>query len=138
MEKYGDPIVRPLLTLATMVLCALLFPGCADLKVAEMQTQRQEFAFFVERELQRCKNASYVAVLPPAQPADMEAERRELDRMIQSGDWQMLTPPEPTPPAAVPQPSEQTMEIGLSLLMAQNQSYHNFPESTFGVCLTSR
>lgn len=138
MEKYGDPIVRPLLTLATMVLCALLFPGCADLKVAEMQAQRQEFAFFVERELQRCKNASYVAVLPPAHPADMEAERRELDRMILSGDWQTLTPLEPFPQAEGPQPSEHAAEIGLSLLMAQNPSYHNFPESTFGVRLTSR
>jgi hypothetical protein len=131
-------MVRMLLTFVTMLLLALTFLGCNDLIVAEMEAQHQEVGFLIERELQRCRNASCVTSLPPAQPVDMEAERRELDRMIQRGDWQTLTLLEPTTSEVVPQPSEQKVDIGLSLLMAQNQSYRNFRETTFGLRLTSR
>jgi hypothetical protein len=57
-----------------------------------MEARRQEFGFFVEQELQRSRNASKaesgMLSLPPAQAVDMEAERRELDRMVASGEWQ--------------------------------------------------
>ena len=125
-----------------MVLLALTFSGCNDLMVPEMEAQHQQVGFFIEQELQRCKNASQVTAransLPPAQPVDMEAERHELDRMIQSGKWQTLTPLQPTTWKAVSYPMEQVVDIGLCLLMAQNQSYRNFRETTFGLRLTSR
>ena len=95
MKRYGDSITRRLLTTVLMVLMALTFLGCSsDPMVKEMEARRQEVGFLVEQELQRCRNAakfiSRPATLPPAQAADMEAERRELDRMVQSGDWDNL------------------------------------------------
>ncbi|MFC1637294.1 hypothetical protein ACFL5Z_20940 [Planctomycetota bacterium] len=142
MERYGDQMVRRLLTFVTMVLLPLTLLGCNDSMVAEMEAQRQEVGFSIEQELQLCRNASRATaratLLPSAQPVDMEAERRELDRMIQRGDWQTLTLLEPTTWKVVPQPSEQAVDIGLSLLMAQNQSYQNFRETTFGLRLNSR
>jgi hypothetical protein len=105
--------------------------------VAELEAQRQEVGFFIEQELQRSRNAARMTActtsLPPAQPVDMESERRELDRMIQKGKWQTLTLLEPTPSVVVPEPSEQAVDIGLSLLLAQNQSYLNFRETAFGL-----
>lgn len=95
MKRYGDSITRRLLTAVIMVLVALTFLGCsADPMVKEMEARRQEVGFFIEQELQRCRNAtkfvSRPASLPPAQAADMETERRELDRMVQRGEWDNL------------------------------------------------
>jgi hypothetical protein len=124
-----------------MVLLTVTSLGCNDPAVVEVEAQRREVGFSIEQELQRCRNAfratARVAPLPPAQPVDMEAERRELDRMIQRGDWEPLTQLEPTTQAVVPQPSEQVVDVGLSLLTAQNQSYQNFGETSFGASLPS-
>jgi hypothetical protein len=94
MERYRDSIMPRLLILVTMILLAVTFLGCHDPIVSDMEARNQEFGFFIEQELQRCINASQVTSgkvsLPPAQVADMGAERRELDRMIQSGEWQYL------------------------------------------------
>lgn len=76
------------------VLIALTFLGCDDPMVLDVEGKVRESGFFVEQELQRYRNASPIpsrpVSLPPAQPVDMEAERRELDRMIARGDWQTL------------------------------------------------
>ena len=73
---------------------ALTLLGCNDPMVLDVEGKLQESGFFVEQELQRYRNASPIpsrpVSLPPAQVVDMEAERRELDRMIASGDWQSL------------------------------------------------
>jgi hypothetical protein len=76
-----------------MIFLAVTFLGCNDPMVSNMEAQNREFGFTVEQELQRCRNASKVSgavSLPPAQAVDMEAERRELDRMVERGDWQGL------------------------------------------------
>jgi len=99
MERYGDSIMRRLLTLVVMTFIATIFLGCNDPMVKEMEARRQEVGFFAEQELQRCRNAirqtNRMKPLPEAQVADMEAERRELDRMVQRGDWQSLSPQQP-------------------------------------------
>ena len=109
MKRYGDSIMRRLLTIVIMLLMALTFLGCNDPMVKEMEAQRQEVGFFIEQELQRCRNAanavSRPASLPPAQAADMEAERRELDRMVERGDWDRLTPMPPTSQAELFHPA---------------------------------
>ena len=101
MKRYCDSIVRRFLTLVTLVVLALTFLGCGDPMVSDMESQRQEIGFMVEQELQRCRNAcrvtSRAVSLPQAQAADMEAERRELDQMVQRGEWQSLSP---MPPAS--------------------------------------
>ena len=77
-----------------MIFLAVTFLGCSEPMVSDMEAQLQESGFMIEQELQRYRNASKVASrvvsLPPAQAADMEAERRELDRMVERGDWQTL------------------------------------------------
>ena len=94
MERYCKSIRRWLLTPVTMIFLAVTFLGCNDPMVSDMEARNQEFGFFVEQELQRCRNASKVVLgavpPPPAQTADMEAERRELDRMVERGDWESL------------------------------------------------
>jgi hypothetical protein len=94
MERYYKLIGRSLLTLVTVIFFAVAFLGCNDPMVSDMHARNQEFGFFVEQELQRSRNASKVTTgavsLPPAQVVDMEAERRDLDRMIERGDWQGL------------------------------------------------
>ena len=94
MERYSDSIIRRLLTLVTMIFVAFTFLGCNDPTVSDMEARNQRLGFFIEQELQRSRNASQLASgtvsLPPAEAADMEAERRELDRMVASGDWQSL------------------------------------------------
>lgn len=96
MERYGDSLMRRLLTLVIMVFLALTILGCNDPIVADMEAQRQEVGFYIEQELQRSRMASRantrVVPLPPAQSADMAAERRELDKMVERGDWRSLSP----------------------------------------------
>jgi hypothetical protein len=79
-----------------MVFLTLTFVGCIDPMVADMEAQRQEVGFNIEQELQRCRMASQTNTraipLPPAQSADMAAERRELDNMVERGDWRSLSP----------------------------------------------
>ncbi len=109
MDRYCDSIMRRLVTLVIMVCLALTFLGCNDPMVKDMEAKRQEVGFMVEQELQRCRNASRVSTravsLPPAQMADMEAERRELDRMVERGDWQSLSPMPPTAQAELFHPA---------------------------------
>jgi hypothetical protein len=109
MERYCESIMRRLLTLVTMVFLALMFLGCNDSMVKDMEAQRQEVGFMVEQELQRCRYASRVTrqavPLPQARAADMDAERRELDRMVERGDWQSLLPMPPTSQAEVFHPA---------------------------------
>lgn len=109
MKRYCDVIMRRLLTLVIMIFLALTFLGCSDPMVKDMEAQRQEIGFMVEQELQRCRNASQVTTravsLPPAQAADMEAERRELDRRIEQGEWHNLSPLPPTAQAEVFHPA---------------------------------
>ena len=96
MERYWNAIMRRLVPLVMMLCLVCAFLGCSDPMVKDMEAQRQEVGFMVEQELQRCRNACRVSThavsLPPAQAADMEAERRELDQMVQRGDWQNLSP----------------------------------------------
>lgn len=96
MERYGISVMRRLLTPVIMVLMALMFLGCNDPIVKDMEARRQQIGFFIEQELQRCRMAARANTrkvsLPPAQAADMEAERRELDRMVERGDWRSLSP----------------------------------------------
>jgi len=100
MKRYDDLIMRRLLTFVTMIFLALTFLGCHDPMVADMENRRQEIGFMVERELQRCRNAtratSQAVSLPPAQAVDMNAERRELDKMVEQGMWRNLSPVPPT------------------------------------------
>ena len=109
MKRYGDSIMRRLLTLVIMTTLALTFLGCTDPMVADMEAQRQEIGFMVEQEFQRCRNAVKAHSRPvspsPAQAADMEAERRELDRMVERGDWNSLTPMPPTSQAELFHPA---------------------------------
>jgi hypothetical protein len=92
-----------------MFFLALSFMGCNDPMVKDMEARRLEVGFFVEQELQRCRNAvqanSHTIPLPPAQAADMDAERRDLDRMVERGDWQSLTPMPPTSQAELFHPA---------------------------------
>ena len=94
MERYRDSIIPRLLVLVAMIFLAVTFLGCNDPIVSEVEARHQEFRFIIEQELQRSRNASKetsgTVSLPPAQAADMEAERRELDRMVASGEWQSL------------------------------------------------
>ena len=92
MKRYCKSITRWLLTLATTAFSVVTFLGCNDPMVSEMEARRQEFGFTIEQELQRSRNASALrpAALPPAQAADMEAERRELDRKVETGEWRGL------------------------------------------------
>lgn len=109
MERYCESIMRRLLTLVTMVFLALTFLGCNDPFVKDMEAQRQEVGFMVEQELQRCRHASRVTwqsiPLPQARAVDMEAERRELDRTVERGDWRSLSPMPPTSQAEVFHPA---------------------------------
>jgi hypothetical protein len=83
-----------LLTPVTIIFLAVTFLGCNDPMVSDIKERNQELGFFIEQELQRSRNASQITSgtisFPPAQPVDMEAERRELDMMIARGDWQGL------------------------------------------------
>ncbi|MEJ2705443.1 MAG: hypothetical protein P8Z79_23630 [Sedimentisphaerales bacterium] len=92
MKRYRKSIRRWFFTLVTTALAVVTVLGCNDPMISEMETRHQEFNFTIEQELQRSRNASALrpASLPPAQAADMEAERRELDRMIERGEWQGL------------------------------------------------
>ena len=115
MEKYGDSITRRLLTLVIMALLALTFLGCNDPMVKEMEERRQEVGFIVEQELQRCRIATResarVRSLPEAQVADMDAERRELDRMVERGDWRSLAPQQPTSRRMISSPPAQAADM---------------------------
>ena len=101
MKRYFDLITWRFLPFVIMFFLALTFLGCHDPMIADMENERREIGFMVERELQRCRNASQVTSqsvsLPPAQAADMSAERRELDRMVEQGMWRNLSP---VPPAS--------------------------------------
>ena len=94
MKRYVTSIRRWFLALVTMFFLAVAFLGCNDPTVKKMEERNQEFGFFIEQELQRSRIASKIesgpATLPPAQAADMDAERRELDRMVERGEWQGL------------------------------------------------
>lgn len=94
MKRYFTSIRRWFLTLVTLFFLPVAFLGCNDPVVSDMKARNQELGFFIEQELQRSRNASKVesgpASLPPAQAVDMDAERRELDRMVERGDWQSL------------------------------------------------
>jgi hypothetical protein len=77
-----------------MIFLTITFLGCNDPVVSEVEARNREFKFILEQELQRNRNASkatsHEVSLPPAQVVDMEAERRDLDRMVAGGDWQSL------------------------------------------------
>lgn len=96
MKRFYDLSVRSFLTFMTMIFLALTILGCHDPMVTDMENRRQEIGFMVEQELQRCRNAtratSKAVSLPPAQAVDMSAERRELDRMVEQGVWNNLSP----------------------------------------------
>ena len=92
MKRYKS-IRRWFLAFVALSFFAVALPGCNDPMVSDLEERNQEFEFFIEQELQRSKNASKIEstiTLPPAQAADMEAERRELDRKVERGDWQSL------------------------------------------------
>ena len=94
MKRYFKSIRRWSSTLLTLCLLTVACLGCNDPMVSNMEARNQEFGFFVEQELQRSRNASKaesgMLSLPTAQAVDMEAERRELDRMVARGEWQSL------------------------------------------------
>jgi len=94
MKRCFTSIRRWFLTLVTIVFSSVAFLGCNDPTVRKMEERNQEFGFFIEQELQRSRNASKVELGPatrsPAQAADMDAERRELDSMVERGEWQGL------------------------------------------------
>ena len=100
MKRYFDLIGRRRLTFVVMFFLVFAFLGCHDPMIADMENERREIGFMVERELQRRRNASRITSqsvsLPPAQAADMSAERRELDRMVEQGMWRNLSPVPPT------------------------------------------
>jgi hypothetical protein len=77
-----------------MFFVSVVFLGCNDPMVSEMEERNQEFGFVIEQELHRSRMESKIetgpATLPPAQTADMDAERRELDRMVERGEWEGL------------------------------------------------
>lgn len=115
MERYGDSITRRLLTPVVMALLVLTFLGCNDPMVKEMEARRQEVEFFAEQELQRCRNATRqttrMGSLPEAQVADMEAERRELEQMVQRGEWDRLAPQQSTSRATFSHPEAQAADM---------------------------
>ena len=94
MKRYFTSIRRLFLTLVTTSFLTVAFLGCNDPTVRRMEERNQEFGFFIEQELQRSIMDSKIetgpATLPPAQAADMDAERRELDSMVERGEWQGL------------------------------------------------
>ena len=94
MKRCYISIRRWFLALVTTSFLVVAFLGCNDPTVRRMEERNQEFGFFIEQELQRSIMDSKIetspATLPPAQAADMDAERRELDRMVESGEWQGL------------------------------------------------
>ena len=99
MKRYSGSILPRLLTPVALIFLAVTFLGCNDPEVSEMAAHSQEFKFFLEQELQRNRMAAQVftqtSTLPPAQVADMAAERLELDRMIQRGEWRSFLPGQP-------------------------------------------
>ena len=115
MKRYGDSLTRRLLTLVVMTLLALTFLGCNDPMVKEIEARRQEVGFLIEQELQRCRIASQETArarsLPEAQVADMEAERRELDRMVQRGEWNRLAPQQPSSRTEASLPPAQAVDM---------------------------
>lgn len=94
MKRYFKSIRRWSLTLVTLFFFVAALPGCNDPGVKNLEMRDQKIESDVEQELQHSRNASKLesdpASAPPAQAADMEAERRELDRRIESGEWQSL------------------------------------------------
>lgn len=115
MERYSDSISRRCLTFVVVTFIAMTFLGCNDPMVKEMEARRQEVGFFAEQELQRCRNAirqtNRVKPLPQAQVADMEAERRELDRMVERGDWQSFVPQQSNSRASLSRPEARMADM---------------------------
>ena len=99
MERYYSSWVRSLLLLTIASVISVTFLGCIDPTIPEMKAKRQEIGFRAEQEIQRCREAtrltSRAISLPPAQAANMDAERRNMDRMFQQGNWQPLYAPPP-------------------------------------------
>lgn len=94
MRRCYISIPRCFLVLVTTAFLAVAFLGCNDPTVRRMEERNQEFGFFIEQELERSRMDSKVetgpATLPPAQAADMDAERREMERMVERGEWEGL------------------------------------------------
>ncbi|MBN2314104.1 MAG: hypothetical protein JXM79_09255 [Sedimentisphaerales bacterium] len=115
MKINGDSITRRLLTLVVMALLTLTFLGCNDPMVKKMEAQRQEVGFLIEQELQRCRietrQSAQARSLPEAQVADMEAERRELERMVQRGEWDSLAPQQSTSQRTFSHPKARAVDM---------------------------
>jgi hypothetical protein len=100
MKRHSISTVWRSITLMVMIYLTAMLAGCMDPTVADMEAQREEIGFKIERDLQLYRNGpqlySRAVTMPVAQPADMEAERRELDRMVQEGLWRNLAPVPPS------------------------------------------